>query len=99
MNQIKPKATPFSFSRFITSAIAYFAIFAFTIAIFYFIAPTMIEFNFLLISSAIVAVVLGIYHGKYKKQADVDAAVNADVAHVKEEIKEEVEEIKEKLHK
>jgi len=99
MDPTKPKATPFSFSRFMTSSIAYFAIFAFIIGIFYFIDPTMLEYNFLFTSSAIAAVVLGIYHGKYKKQADVDAAVNADIAHVKEEIKEEVEEIKEKLHK
>jgi uncharacterized membrane protein len=92
MNQTKPNATSFSFSRFMTSSIAYFAIFAFIIGVFYFIDPMMLEYNFLFTSSAIAAVVLGIYHGKYKKQADVDAAVNDDVAHIEEEIKE-------KLHK
>jgi uncharacterized membrane protein len=99
MNQTKPKPSPFSFSRFLTSSLGYFIIFAAILGGFYFIDPAMLEYNFLFTSSAIVAIVLGIYHGKYKKQADVDTAVNADVAHVEEEIKEEVEEIKEKLHK
>ena len=52
----------------------------------------MLEYQFLLISSAITALILGIYHGKYKKQEDMDVAISSDVAHVKEEIKE-------KLHK
>lgn len=82
-----------------TSSLAYFAIFVFIIGMFYQVNPFLLEYKFLLIASAVTALVLGIYHGKYKKQEDMNAAVNADVAHVKEAVEEEIEEIKEKLHK
>ena len=91
--------TPFSIKRFITSFLGYLVIFSVLIGIFYLADPTMLEYNFLFISSAIVALVLGIYHAKYKNQADIDTAVDADVSHVEEEIIEEIEEISEKLHK
>ena len=92
-------ATPFSFKRFITSFLGYLIIFSALIGMFYLADPTMLKYNFLFVASAIVALVLGVYHGKYKKQSDIDAAVDADVAHVEDEIMEEVEEISEKLHK
>lgn len=91
--------TSFSIKRFITSFIGYLIIFSALIGMFYLADPTMLEYNFLFVASAIAALVLGVYHGKYKKQSEVDAAVDADIAHVEEEIREEVEEISEKLHK
>ena len=91
--------TPFSIKRFILSSLGYFIIFAGLLSIFYFTDPKMLEYKFLFVSSAIVALVLGVYHGKYKKQADIDKAVEEDIEHVEEEIKEEIEEISEKLHK
>ncbi len=93
MNQT-PKTTPFSISRFITSTLAYFVIFAGIIGMFYLADPTMLAYNFLFVASGIAAVILGGYHAKYKKQKDINAAVDANVAHIEEEI----EELKEKLH-
>ena len=98
MNQT-PKTTPFSISRFITSTLAYFVIFAGIIGMFYLSDPTMLAYNFLFVASGIAAVILGVYHAKYKKQKDIDAAVDADVAHIEEEIEEEIDELKEKLHR
>ncbi len=45
MNQT-PKTTPFSISRFITSTLAYFVIFAGIISMFYLSDPTMLAYNF-----------------------------------------------------
>lgn len=91
----KPQRTPFSLSRFITSTLGYFIIFSAIVGMFYLADPNMLKYNFLFISSAIVAVILGVYHAKYKKQTDIDIAVDADINHIEEEI----EEISEKLHK
>ena len=93
------QTTPFSIKRFILSSLGYFVIFSILLGIFYFADPSMLAYNFLFASSAIVALVLGVYHGKYKKQEDVDAAVEEDIQHIEEEIEEEIEEISEKLHK
>ena len=92
------KKTAFSIKRFIGSSLGYFAIFAGILAMFYMADSQMLEYKFLLISSAIVALVLGVYHGRYKEQVDVNAAIDADVTHVEDEIIEEVEEIAKKLH-
>ncbi len=80
----------FSVKRFIISSLGYFVIFSAFIGIFYFIDPAMLEYNFLFISSAIVALILGGYHGKYKTQDDVDTAVDSDVAHAEEEVEEKL---------
>lgn len=100
MNQTEHTAetTPFSFSRFIISTLGYFIIFTILIGMFYLSDPTMLEYNFLFVASAIAAVILGVYHAKYKKQKDIDAAVDSDVAHIEEEIEEDIDELKEKLH-
>ncbi len=90
---------PFSFKRFIFSSLGYFIIFSGLLSIFYFTDPHMLAYKFLVISSAIVALVLGIYHGKYKKQTEIDKALEEDIEHIEEEIQEEIEEISEKLHK
>lgn len=89
----------FSIKRFILSSLGYFVIFSILLGIFYFADPSMLKYNFLFAASAIVALVLGAYHGKYKKQEDMDAAVEKDIAHIEEEVEEEIEEISEKLHK
>jgi len=95
---MKP-STPFSVKRFIFSSLGYFIIFSILLGMFYFIDPHMLAYNFLFIASAIVALILGFYHGKYKKQSDIDAAVEEDIKHIEEELEEEIEEISEKLHK
>jgi len=94
----KPQATPFSLSRFIKSTIGYSVIFTAILGIFYYADPQMLEYKFLFISSVIVALILGFYHGKYKNQSDVNLAVDTDVDHIEEEIEEEIEEISDKLH-
>ncbi len=90
--------TSFSIKRFIGSSLGYFTIFAGILAMFYMSDSQMLEYKFLLISSAIVALVLGVYHGKYKEQTDMDAAIDADITHIEDEIIEEVEEVAKKLH-
>lgn len=94
----KPKAGSFSVKRFIFSSLGYFAIFALLLGIFYFVDSQMLAYDFLFAASAITALILGFYHGKYKNQSDVDAAVDADVEHVEEVIEEEIEDIEKKLH-
>jgi len=94
MNQ----TTSFSVKRFIFSSLGYFVIFATIIGMFYLADPEMLEYQFLFVASAIAALVLGGYHAKYKNQDDVDAAVDADVAHIEEEIEEEIKDVSEKLH-
>lgn len=97
-NTTKTDNNTFSVKRFIVSSLGYFVIFSALIGIFYLTDPNMLEYNFLFISSAVVALVLGFYHGKYKEQKDIDTAVDADVAHVEEAVEEEIEEIEKKLH-
>lgn len=94
MNQ----TTSFSVKRFIFSSLGYFVIFAAIIAMFYLVNPKMLAYQFLVIASAIAALILGVYHGKYKNQDDMDTAVDADVAHIEEKIEKEVENIEDKLH-
>lgn len=98
MSNTKPKTTPFSFKRFITSSLAYFVIFSGFIGMFYYSDSQMLDYNVLFTASAIVALVLGVYHAKYKNKSDVDVAVDADVEHVEEEVEHAEEEIEEKLH-
>ncbi len=106
MNQ----TTSFSVKRFIFSSLGYFVIFAAIIGMFYLADPEMLEYQFLFVASAIAALVLGAYHAKYKNQDDMDAAVDADIAHIEEtvedkvekiedEIKEDIEKVSKKLHR
>lgn len=88
----------FSIKRFIFSSLGYFVIFAGIIAMFYLADPKMLEYQFLFIASAIAALVLGAYHGKYKTQDDMDKAVDADMEHIEENLEEETENLEEKLH-
>jgi len=97
-NTTKTDNKAFSIKRFIVSSLGYFVIFSALIGMFYLSDPTMLEYNFLFVASGLAALILGFYHARYKKQADVDAAVDADVAHVEEAVEEEIEEIEKKLH-
>lgn len=88
----------FSIKRFIFSSLGYFVIFAGIIGMFYVSDPKMLDYQFLFISSAVAALILGAYHGKYKKQDDMDKAVDADIEHIEEKIEEETDNLEEKLH-
>ena len=88
----------FSTKRFLFSTLGYFVIFASIIAMFYFADSKMLDYQFLFIASAITALILGAYHGKYKNQDDMDRAVDADIEHIEEKMEEEVENLEEKLH-
>lgn len=94
MNQ----TTSFSIQRFIFSSLGYFVIFAGIIGMFYLSDPEMLDYQFLFISSAIAALVLGAYHGKYKNQDDMDKAVDADMENIEEKIEKETDNLEEKLH-
>lgn len=61
---------PFSIGRFLASALGHFILFSSIIGMVYLADPEMLEYNFLFIACAIAAVMLGFYHGMYKREED-----------------------------
>jgi len=66
----KPIRIPFSFGRFFASTLGHLILFSSIIGMVYLADPEMLEYDFLFTACAIAALMLGVYHGMYKREED-----------------------------
>lgn len=73
MKNTKPKAIkiPFSFGRFIASAIGHTLLFSAFIGMMYLADSTMLVYDFLFTASVIAGLLMGLYHANYANPEDI----------------------------
>jgi len=61
---------PFSIKRFMASTIGHFILFSVIIGMAYLADPNMLAYEFLFSASGIAALMLGVFHGVYKREEE-----------------------------